>query len=335
MNKHDLMQHFGMFLFPWGTEPPTIDSLVRMAQLAEELGFESIQIPWHYTMPTERIFPAFNNRYCLDPTIVLPIVARETTEVRIGLNSAVLPTVHPYHWAKWFSTMDVITGGRFFGGVAVGWWKEDFQASGTELAGRGARFDEGLAILDALLAGRPITEPGTHYDATGLALEPLPIQQPFPVWLGGNKKSIERASRYAEALCTINPSAEQLRSHLRPALDEADARNGGHTQMAAFNYVLVEEDERKLREYYWPRMASRINYISLEEAMNAKPGDVAIDPDERVIWGSAEECARRLRELLDAGIDKFVLDFHYHGLEDEAMGQEQMRRFVEEVVPKL
>jgi alkanesulfonate monooxygenase SsuD/methylene tetrahydromethanopterin reductase-like flavin-dependent oxidoreductase (luciferase family) len=220
----------------------------------------------------------------------------------------------------------------------VGWWREDFQATGASLRGRGKRFDEGLKIFTDLLAGRPITEAGEYYDAVGLEIEPLPTQQPFPLWLGGNEKSIARAARYAQYLFTINPSGDQVRDDYRPALDQADAEvgpEGKHTKIACFNYVLVENDEKRLREYFWPRMASRINFISLEEALAATPETVEIDPDDRVMWGSAEECARRMRELLASGVDAFVLDFYYHGLEDQEFGREQMRRFAEEVVPLI
>lgn len=331
--SENVLDKIGVFVFPWGKQPPTIDSLVDMARTIEDLGFESVQIPWHYTMPKVRIFPAFGNRFCLDPTVVLPILARETTRVRIGINSLVLPVSNPYHVAKWFATMDHVSGGRFFGGVASGWWKEDFQAAGVPLKGRTERFDEGLRILADLLAGRPITEPGRFYDAVGLEVEPLPLQEHLPLWVGGGIKSVERAARWADVLCPINPSPAEVRNELRPALDEAGARYGKAMQLACFNYVVVDEDEQRMREFHWPRMVSRLNYISLEEAMVADRASLKLDPDERVMWGTPERAAARMRELLDAGIDYFVLDFHYHGLESEEFAKEQMERFVRDVAP--
>lgn len=329
----NLLDRVGVFVFPWGKTRPTIDSLVDMAHLTEELGFDSVQIPWHYTMPKSRFFPAFENRFCLDPTIVLPILAHETSRVRIGFNSAVLPTTHPFHWAKWFSSMDVMTGGRFIGGVAIGWWAEDFAGAGADLRGRARRFDEGLRILTELLAGQPITEAGEYYDARGLEVEPLPVQRPLPLWLGGGIKSAERAARWTSALCPINPSVEEVRDELKPVLDEAFARYGKKAQIADFTYVVIEEDEERLATFHLPRILSRINEISLAEAASGASENIRIRPEGRVLWGTPEACARQMRELMDAGVDYFLFDFHYHGLESEEFGKIQMRRFVEEVVP--
>ncbi|MGH3187389.1 MAG: LLM class flavin-dependent oxidoreductase [Streptosporangiaceae bacterium] len=331
--SESLLDRIGVFLFPWGKTPPTIESLTDMACTIEELGFDSVQIPWHYTLPTSRIFPAFENRFCLDPTVVLPIIAHETSRVRIGFNSAVLPTAHPYHWAKWFASMDVITGGRFIGGVALGWWGEDFTASGTDMKGRARRFDEGLDILADLLAGRPITEAGEFYDARGLDVAPLPVQRPLPLWLGGGIKSVERAARYTSALCPINPSVAEVRDELRPALDAAFGRYGKKAELANFTYAVIEDDEEILREYHLPRMRSRLNDMPLGEAMGGTSEKIKLEPIGRVLWGSPDACAAQMRDLIGAGVDYFVLDFHYHGLEPEEFGKSQMRRFVDEVVP--
>ena len=330
-----VLDKIGVYLFPWGKKPPTLESLVDLAVFCEDLGFDSVQMPWHYTLPTVRIFPTFENRFVIDPLVALPVIAARCKRVRIGLNSIVLPLFHPFTWAKYFATMDYVTGGRFLPGVAVGWWKEDFKAGGAELAGRAARMDEAMQILSDLWAGREITEPGRFWDATGLSLEPLPIQQPFPLWVGGGEKSIERTARWASTLCPINPSPEEVRRDYRPAMDEAGARYGKRLELACFNYIVVVDDPDRIETYFRPRMLSRINFVTLDEVLKAPPDKEWIQPDDRIIWGSPEQCAKRLQELFDAGADYMVIDFYFHGLEDEEFGKEQMKRFVEDVVPLM
>lgn len=330
-----VLDRIGVYLFPWGKTPPTLDSLVTLAELCEEMGFDSVQMPWHYTLPKVRVFTAFGNRCVIDPLVALPVIASRTRRVRISLNSVVLPLFHPFTWAKWFATMDHVSGGRFIPGVAVGWWEEDFKAGGALPAGRGARMDEAMRMLSDLFEGREITSPGKFYDARGLALDPRPIQHPMPMWVGGGIKSIERAVRWGSGLCPINPSAAEIRRDYRPALDEAGRRYQKRPDLACFNYILVVDDPNRLETYFRPRMLARINEVSLDEILNAPPDKQWLQPEDRVIWGSPRECADRLSELFAAGADYFVIDFYFHGLEDEEFGKQQMKRFVEDVVPLI
>ncbi len=77
----DLMSRLRVNVFTWGMEEPTIGAMVELAQLAEELGYEAIHVPWHYTLPTTGSFRDFGTRYLVDPTVLMPILARETRRV--------------------------------------------------------------------------------------------------------------------------------------------------------------------------------------------------------------------------------------------------------------
>jgi alkanesulfonate monooxygenase SsuD/methylene tetrahydromethanopterin reductase-like flavin-dependent oxidoreductase (luciferase family) len=42
-----------------------------------------------------------------------------------------------------------------------------------------------------------VTQTGPHYVVDGVALAPLPLQQPLPIWIGGNAtRALRRAARY-------------------------------------------------------------------------------------------------------------------------------------------
>lgn len=47
------LERIGVYLFPWGKETPTVDSIVDLAIHAEKLGYDSVHIPWHFTLPAE------------------------------------------------------------------------------------------------------------------------------------------------------------------------------------------------------------------------------------------------------------------------------------------
>jgi alkanesulfonate monooxygenase SsuD/methylene tetrahydromethanopterin reductase-like flavin-dependent oxidoreductase (luciferase family) len=196
--------------------------------------------------------------------------------------------------------------------------------------------DEGLKMLDDLFAGRPITEPGSVWDATGLELEPLPKQQPCPLWIGGGgPKAIERAARFGSTLCPVNLSAGDIRDTYRPELDAAASRYGRTVELACVNYVLVVDDEEQLETYFRPRMLARLNEISVEEALAVEDKDSLRQPDDHIAWGTPQQCADALVDLFDAGADYLVLDFNLHGIEDENFARHHMERFVEDVVPLM
>jgi len=84
----------------------------------------------------------------LDPIVALAAAAARTE--RVELMTTILGV--PFRQsaavlAKQLASLDRVSGGRLTAGLALGGWPEDYEASGTPLAGRGAAFE---AMLDAM-----------------------------------------------------------------------------------------------------------------------------------------------------------------------------------------
>jgi alkanesulfonate monooxygenase SsuD/methylene tetrahydromethanopterin reductase-like flavin-dependent oxidoreductase (luciferase family) len=317
----DTLSRIGVYVFPWGKRPPTVESVVRLTRHMEALGLDSVQMPWHFTLPPDRF--NWGNRFLLDPLVVLPAMVAATSRIRIGLNSGLLPLVHPFFWAQYLASLDVMSGGRTIAGLALGWWEEDFRVGGAPLKERGKRSDEALDIVTRLWRGQPIETAGTFWDARGLAMDPRPSPR-MPLWIGGGEKSIERAARYAEGLNPLNPSLEEIRTVLRPGLDAAAERHGRpRPTLAIFNYCVVIEPSDSpswVREELIPTLRARLH---------------GKEPDDSIVWGTPEQCAERLGKLFSAGADYILFDGNLHGWLPEEFSEEQMSRFVERVVPLL
>jgi alkanesulfonate monooxygenase SsuD/methylene tetrahydromethanopterin reductase-like flavin-dependent oxidoreductase (luciferase family) len=322
----------GLFIFPWGKDVPSPKELVDWSVEAEQIGFDSVQIPWHYTLPQKGGFKSFGNRACHDALPIMAAIAQATSKIRLGINSVVLPVMDPFPWAKYFATMSHLSDGRFFAAAAAGWWTEDFQANRAPMRGRTARMEEGIVTVRELLAGKTFTSPGRNYDVSGLALEPVP-EQTVEFWYGGGVKAVDRAARIADVLCPVSPTPRALTEEYAPALKAAEAEHGKRPLLASITYVLVEPDQA-IRESFRNKMIARVNGITIEEAADADE-EQRTNTDESVVWGSAQECAERINELSAAGVDYFVLDFNFHGIESVEFGREQMHRFVDEVLPLL
>ncbi len=319
--REDVLSRIGVYVFPWGKRPPTVQSVVDVARHLEALGVDSVQMPWHFTLPAARF--DWGNRYLLDPLVVLPAVVAATTRVRVGLNAGILPLFHPFFWAQYLGSLDAMSGGRTIAGLALGWWEEDFRIGLADPRERGRRTDEGLEIVTRLWRGEPIERAGAFWDARGLRLDPRPSPG-MPLWIGGGEKSIERAARWAQGLNPLHPSLAEIRTVLRPGLDAAAERFGRpRPTLAVFNYCLVIErsdDPGWIRDEVLPTLRARLH---------------GQEPDDSIVWGSPEQCAERLAKLFDAGADYVLFDGNFHGWLPEQFGKEQMTRFVERVAPLL
>lgn len=318
------MSDISVMLFPWDAKRPSVNEIVEAAKLAEDLGFYSVTLPTHMTLPPGWLFTDFSNREILDARVIVPAIAAATSRIKIGFNSLVLPLLPPYEWAKYLATLDVMSDGRVIFGAVMGWWEEDFNAVGVEQKHRGKLFDEQLELITRLWTEDNVTFEGQHYQLKDMTLEPKPIQKPYPpIWIGGGLKSISRAARYGECILCFWPNEDDVRNVWLPKLREEGAKFGTDPKLAAFTFVYVAKDEADLQ--------ANMPNLRLGVAFE----DESIDPRKVTISGSPEQCAERIKALRAAGVWHFVLEFQFHGLESVSFGMKQMEAFAKDVIPLL
>ncbi|MET0913073.1 MAG: LLM class flavin-dependent oxidoreductase, partial [Acidimicrobiales bacterium] len=63
---------------------------------------------------------------------------------------------------------------------------------GVDFDERNELFDEALEVLALSWTGEPVTYQGRHFSAAGNQLVPVPVQQPPPIWIGGNSAAARR-----------------------------------------------------------------------------------------------------------------------------------------------
>ena len=122
---------------------------VKVAQLAESAGFDSVWTGEHVVLPDpqEPPSPAPPQTPMLDPAVALSFIAANTGSIRLGTGIIILPQRNPLVLAKEMSSVDVLSRGRLMLGVAAGYLHQEFSALGEPFAGRGARTDE---YIDAI-----------------------------------------------------------------------------------------------------------------------------------------------------------------------------------------
>jgi len=220
-------------LIPVNVGVPNVAAMVGLAQLAESLGLESVWTFEHSIVPNE-----YHSKYpyspdgkmgvkpetnFVDPLIALTAVATQTKTLRLGTGVNILSQANPLYVAKQAASLDFVSNGRFELGVGIGWLREEFQAAGTPFERRGARFDDYIQAMRKLWSGETVEHKSEFLDWTDFKSYPVPIQNPFPVVIGGTKgKAFERTAKYGNGWFAPTASPDQL-SPLMAQLGEACA----------------------------------------------------------------------------------------------------------------
>lgn len=164
----------------------TYGDLLRVAQTAEQLGFDGFFRSDHYLTMGGDGLPGPT-----DAWVTLAGIARETERVRIGtlLSSATFRLPGPLAIAV--AQVDEMSGGRVELGLGAGWFEDEHRAYGIPFPPTGDRFErleEQLEIVTGLWAtpsGQAFSFQGRHYSLTDSPALPKPRQSPPPIIVGG------------------------------------------------------------------------------------------------------------------------------------------------------
>ncbi len=184
------------------------DGIRRVAELAEELGFDSVWATEHIIVGPEAVGP-YGRVY--SPLVTLGWIAGWTDRIGLGTSIVLLPLHNPMHLAKEVATLQELSGGRFTLGVGMGWHKDEFEFMGVEFEGRGRRADEAIRLIRTLWNGEHDFE-GQYWSFNNATSEPHPSPQP-QIWVGGSSdRAIRRARELGDAW---HPSRGSDADHVR------------------------------------------------------------------------------------------------------------------------
>jgi len=198
--------HLGAILPNYGAGS-TPDGIRRIAEAAEELGFDSVWTTEHVVVGPDAVDP-YGRVY--DPLVTLGWIAGWTERVGLGTSIAILPLHNPFRLAKEAATLQELSGGRFRLGVGMGWYETEYRFMGVEFRGRGRRGDEAIRLMRALWRGEPSFD-GRFWSYSDATAEPHPARPP-EIWVGG---SSDRAVRRAVGLGDVwHPSRGSEVAHV-------------------------------------------------------------------------------------------------------------------------
>jgi probable F420-dependent oxidoreductase len=195
-----------------GTDADMLDpGLIQdVAAKAESAGFDGFALTEH-PIPGAR-WLAHGGHQSLDPFVALGAAAAATNRIRLLTHLAVACYRNPFLLAKSAATVDKLSGGRMILGLGTGYHKTEFYALGVDWEERNDLFDEALEVLPQHWAGEAFSYKGRHFDARDVIARPRPVQNPIPIWIGGNsrlarRRVVERAQGWMPMLGSAQLSA--------------------------------------------------------------------------------------------------------------------------------
>jgi probable F420-dependent oxidoreductase len=199
--------HFGVILPNYGPRS-SAGGIRRFAEVAQELGFDSVWATEHIIVGPEAVDP-YGRVY--SPLVTLAWIAGWTERIGLGTSIVLAPLHNPMQLAKEVATLQELSHGRFTLGVGMGWHKDEFDFMGVDFRGRGRRGDEAITVMRALWTGEQDFE-GQYWSFHEATAEPHPSPQP-EIWVGGSsERAIRRALELGDAW---HPSRGSDADHVR------------------------------------------------------------------------------------------------------------------------
>src|SRR3989441_1044274 len=270
------------------------ETMTRVAQEAEALGFDSIWLFDHFhTVPVPTQEVTFE---CWTSTAAL---ARDTRRVRIGQMVTCNGYRNPALLAKMASTVDVLSHGRLDFGIGAGWYEHEFRAYGYDFPDGPTRLRqlrEAVQIILKMWTEDEAAFEGQYYHVRGAINRPKGVQKPhIPLLIGGGGEQVtlKLVAQYGDA-CNVGhldqEGLERKFSILKKHCDEIGRDYYSIKRTVLFNCAIAETDKEA--------MAKTGPY-----ARNIPSGRIR----EQALAGTPETIRRRLKEIEQAGAQEVII----------------------------
>ena len=258
----------------------------------------------------------------LEAVSVMATLAGCTERIKFGMNAIVAPLRDPLVLAKQCATIDYLSNGRLLPMFGVGYPNAvEWKSTNRDASDRGARSTEIFQLLNMLWTQESVTFEGKFFQYRNVSVTPRPIQNPLPLWIGGNADvALKRTAKLGTGWIGGITTVEQV----------AHAINLIRTESTALGRTIDDD-------HYGTSLAFRIGTLDdpvvsqFPLVRRAGIGD-EIDLRPLLAIGSVQQIIDRIEAYKAVGASKFVLL-------PIAMGDadvfDQTRRACEEILPAI
>jgi F420-dependent oxidoreductase-like protein len=303
--------HFGVHA---GLQNTTTAELQALWRQIEERGFEWISVWDHFYAADASVRgdgPLRSGHHCLEALTTHTALALGTETVRCGSLVYCAGYRHPAVLANAMATLDQLSGGRVVLGLGAGWHQGEYDAYGIPFPSVGERMRilaEAVQCVRLLLTEDVANFDGDHFRLTDARCEPKPVQEHFPIWVGGGgeKVTLRIAAQHADGwnLAFVSPEVFRHKNEVLDRHCDAVGRDGVEIERTV-NLALAWKEDDLVRQF-----GGAAEYIGAN-----------------ALKGSTQQVIDRIAEYRAAGAELAIVamraPFDVEGLD----------RFAEEVLP--
>lgn len=293
----------------WPFPEQSPDRLFEYIDTCEALDIDSLWI-------SDRVVSEVFN---VDPMIAMSFIAARTTKLKFGTSVLALPLRNPTVLAKEIATLDFLSNGRSLPAVGIG--TEDhreYEACATVRRERAGRTDEAIEVMRRLWSEDNVTHHGKYYTLNDVTVQPKPVQNLPPIWIGGRSEAaIRRTARVGDGWLVSQAPPEEIKLGVEQIMTMAE-EYGNEIEDdhfgALFSFCFAETPE-KAAELAAPYMLRRRTDVDYSEFSG---------------FGTPDDVAALMDKYIDANATKFVA----RPACPPEMMQEQLEILGREIVPR-
>ncbi len=312
----------------------------RLARAADEAGCFCYHVSEHHGTPLS-MAPS--------PSVLLSVLAAETTRMHIGPLGVLLPLYQPLRLIEEICMLDHLSGGRLELGIGRGVNKIELKFYNVDMEQSRAMFDEALQVVLMGLTGDTLDFQGQYYDYDMVPMEIAPAQQPHPpIWYPtSNLQSVPWVAKrgfntiFAGELDHIAEQVRSYKEHLDPSLQ-------GATRFGIHPFIVVaptDEEALEVGEAAYRTHHDNLAHLKswkgrtteMTRTQNLKAPHTLRDAIDQgwAAAGSPTAVRDQLCTILDKTACNYVLYTPVSGNTPTDFGLRALDLFAEQVVPGL
>jgi probable F420-dependent oxidoreductase len=270
---------------------------------------------------------------CFEPLLTLAHIAAKTSVLRLTTGIMVLPMREPVLLAKQIATLDQLSNGRLTLGVAVGGYRDEFEAVRPDLtnANRAQLTRETIEAVRALLEQRRASYHGHYLHFEDVESFPKPVQSPLPIYSGGNVDgSMRRAGELCEGWLPAKVGPAQIAEGRAKVAGYARAvgRDPASITTALQSVVCLGDTPEQARETFL-NSSFDLFRTSLKDTMT-KGIDQNVYLDMNLV-GTPDQVCEKIDAFQQAGLEQFTALLFVGNTVEEM--RDQIRRFAKYILP--
>ena len=245
-----------------GSDPGAVR---EYAQAAESMGYNHILAFDHVLGANAESRPGWSGAYrhtdaFHEPFVLFGYLAAVTSSVELVTGVIILPQRQTALVAKQTAAVDVLSRGRLRLGIGVGWNAVEYEALGENFHDRGRRSEEQIYLLRKLWTNDLITYEGRWHKITDAGLNPLPVQQPIPIWFGGAApQTIRRVATIGDGWFPLFRPDDSGRALIESMREQAAEAGRGPDDIGVESWVSIRdssEDDWKRTAEAWRELGA-------------------------------------------------------------------------------